>query len=70
MVIKELKATPYLSYSVLRFPGLFQKYGILDKSLSIIQENDIIVFLSANKNNLANLTNFNNLVEAKKNTKH
>jgi hypothetical protein len=70
MVIKELKATPYLSYSVLRFPGLFQKYGILDKSLSIIQENDIIVFLSANKNNLSNLSNFNNLVEAKKNSKH
>jgi len=48
MVIKELKATPYLSYSVLRYPGLFQKYGILDKSLSVVQENDIIVFLSAN----------------------
>lgn len=70
MVIKELKSTPYLSYSVLRFPGLFQKYGILDKSLSVVQENDIIVFLSANKNNLTNLNNFHKLVEEKKKVKH
>ena len=55
MVIKELKATPYQSYTVLRYPGLFQKYQILDKSLSVVQDNDIIVFLSANPGNLTNL---------------
>jgi hypothetical protein len=52
LVIKELKSQPYVSYSVLRYPNHFQKYEILDKSLSNISDNDIITFISAKVNNL------------------
>lgn len=70
MVIKELKSTPYVSYAVLRYPSHFQKYGILDKSLTNITDNDIITFISAKSDNLSCLIEFNEAFEQKKQTKN
>jgi hypothetical protein len=68
MVIKELKSLPYVSFAVLKYPSHFLKYGILDKSLTSISDNDIITFISANSNNMEQLQEFNEAFESKKQT--
>jgi len=70
MVIKELKAVPFATYSVLRFSALFQKFGVLDKGLAQVDDNDIIIYLAGHPDNLHRLITFNNATEQKKGQKH
>ena len=55
---------------MLRYPHLFQKFGVLDKSLAAVNEKEIIFFLAADENNLRKLKNYGSVYEQKKQLQH
>ena len=68
--MKEIKDKTYVGYAVLKYPGLFHKYEILDKCLEEITHHDIVIFYKACESNIEELEDFLELFEAKRETKH
>lgn len=58
MVIKELSQPPFVTYAVLKYPELFQKYNLLDQAISEVSEDDIIVFIIANEDHVDSFASF------------
>jgi hypothetical protein len=58
LMTKELRSAPYAAYAVLRYPSLFQKFGILDKALGGVADDDIIVYLAGHCDNLQRLRDY------------
>lgn len=54
----------------MRYPHLFQKFGVLDKSLAAVTEKDIIIFIHAEEQNMSKLKNYGNVYEQKKKAQH
>ena len=68
--MREVKDGAYVGYATLKYPGLFHKYEILDKSLDLITHHDIVIFYKAYETNIEELEDFIDQFEAKRETKH
>ena len=55
--MREVKDGAYVGYATLKYPGLFHKYEILDKSLDQITHHDIVIFYKAYETNIEELVN-------------
>lgn len=55
VIMKEIKAPCYAGYAALKYPGLFHKYEILEKSLDRVGHHDLVVFYKACESNLDEL---------------
>lgn len=56
-VMLELHERPYCQLAVLKYPILFQKYGLFDTGLEIVSHSDVFDYVVARKENLMQLVN-------------
>mmetsp|Transcript_40850 Transcript_40850/g.30065 ORF Transcript_40850/g.30065 Transcript_40850/m.30065 type:complete len:159 (+) Transcript_40850:1818-2294(+) len=57
-VVALLAEEPYGGFAVLKYPSLFEKHGWLRQGLEMVQQNDIVDFLQARKENTRHFANF------------
>jgi len=57
-VITLLSEVPYGGYAVLKYPGYFEKYGLMGQTLALVTSDDVVDFLQARKENLRHFTNY------------
>ena len=56
--MKEMKDSVYGGLAVLKYPGLFHKYEILDKSLDHLSHHDLVIFYKSSDHNVDELQEF------------